>query len=66
MDASEETHLQQVAGRLADEFGQDRSRVERQVLGAADRWRHARVRTFVPIMVERRVRGQLQQRHLQS
>lgn len=62
MDESEEAHLHQVAERLADEFGQDRTRVEEQVLATADQWNDAPVRTFVPIMVERQVRARLQAR----
>jgi hypothetical protein len=54
--ASEEKDVQLVADRLAGEFGRDRAEVERQVREAYGRWDDARVRTFVPIMVERRVR----------
>jgi hypothetical protein len=56
---SEERDVQLVADRLASEFGQDRSEVERQVRDAYGRWDDATVRTFVPIMVERRVREEL-------
>jgi len=54
--ASEEKDVQLVADRLASEVGRDRADVERQVRVAYGRWDDARVRTFVPIMVERRVR----------
>jgi len=59
MSESDEEHVQGVAQRLASEFGRDRGSVEARVRSAYDTWDDGRVRTFVPIMVERRVRQDL-------
>jgi hypothetical protein len=59
MDDDQHVHLSVIAERLAEEFGQDRARVETRVRAAYEHWGDARVRTFVPIMVERRVRVEL-------
>jgi hypothetical protein len=59
VDSDQETHLHVVADRLAAEFGEDRSRVETRVRAAYERWGDARVRNFLPIIVERAVREEL-------
>jgi hypothetical protein len=59
MDDHEESQVHAVAERLAAEFPLERARVEEEVWAAYRDRAGARVRTFVPIMVERRARREL-------
>jgi hypothetical protein len=59
MNDPDEADISVVAERLASELGEDRSYIERHVRAAYAQWDETPVRTFAPIIVERRVREEL-------
>jgi hypothetical protein len=54
-----ERHVHAVATRLAEEFGATTDDMEGRVRSEFSRWQDARVKAFVPVFVERRLREQL-------